>query len=105
MFKEYPIEKWRKKPIIVEVVKFDGTDECARFLQQGWGAGVVWRTWYNDDKFRIKTLEGEMILSEGDYVVKGAKDEFYPVKPDIFPKTFDDGIPWWRRLFLRLGGW
>lgn len=103
MPKEYQVEKWRKKPVVVEVMRFDGTDDCARALK-AWGAGIVWRTWYNDDKFRIGTLEGEMILSTGDYVVKGAADEFYPVKPDIFPKTFDDGIPWWRRLILWLGG-
>lgn len=32
----------------------------------------------------IRTLEGDMHVSPGDYVVKGTQGEFYPVKPDIF---------------------
>ncbi len=32
----------------------------------------------------IKTLEGVMTVSEGDYIIKGLKGEFYPCKPDIF---------------------
>lgn len=35
------------------------------------------------------TLEGEMHVSEGDYVIKGVQGEFYPCKPDIFKQTYD----------------
>lgn len=37
----------------------------------------------------IFTLEGEMIVSELDYVIKGVNGEFYPCKPDIFEKTYE----------------
>lgn len=37
----------------------------------------------------IKTLEGELIASIGDYVVKGIAGEFYPCKPDIFEQTYE----------------
>ena len=37
----------------------------------------------------IKTLEGDMTASEGDWVVKGLKGEFYPVKPDIFALKYE----------------
>ena len=40
-------------------------------------------------KIAIKTLEGEMIVSPGDYVIKGISNEFYPCKPDIFEKTYE----------------
>jgi hypothetical protein len=37
----------------------------------------------------IKTLEGEMRASEGDWIIKGVKGEFYPCKPDIFAATYE----------------
>ncbi len=37
----------------------------------------------------IKTLEGMMIASPGDYIIRGVNGEFYPCKPDIFEKTYD----------------
>ena len=30
-----------------------------------------------------------MKISEGDYIIKGVKGEFYPCKPDIFEMTYD----------------
>lgn len=41
------------------------------------------------DKITIKTLEGEMEASYGDYIIKGVNGEFYPCKPDIFEKTYE----------------
>jgi hypothetical protein len=41
----------------------------------------------------IRTLEGDMRVSFGDYVIKGIQGEFYPCKPDIFAASYapDDG--------------
>lgn len=36
----------------------------------------------------IYTLEGYHCASMGDYIVKGIKGEFYPVKPDIMELTY-----------------
>ena len=39
---------------------------------------------------RIDTLEGETYLvSEGDWIIKGVRGEFYPCKPDIFEQTYE----------------
>lgn len=43
----------------------------------------------------IATLEGEMHVSPGDWVIRGIHGEFYPCKPEIFeatyePETLDD---------------
>lgn len=35
----------------------------------------------------IHTLEGDMHLSQGDWLIQGVKGEFYPCKPDIFEVT------------------
>lgn len=37
----------------------------------------------------IKTLEGTMVASFGDYIIKGVQGEYYPCKPDIFLKTYE----------------
>ena len=38
----------------------------------------------------IVTLEGVMVASPGDWIIKGIKGEFYPCKPDIFDGLFKD---------------
>ena len=38
----------------------------------------------------IKTLEGDHICAEGDFIIKGVNGEFYPCKPDIFEKTYEE---------------
>lgn len=37
----------------------------------------------------IKTLEGDMQASVGDYIIKGIKGEYYPCKPDIFEQSYE----------------
>ncbi|MBE7361552.1 hypothetical protein INS20_02245 [Staphylococcus haemolyticus] len=44
---------------------------------------------FNIGYMYIETLEGTMTASLGDYIVKGVDGEFYPVKPEIFEKTYE----------------
>lgn len=37
----------------------------------------------------IETLEGVMTATEGDYIIKGLKGEFYPCKPDVFNQKYE----------------
>lgn len=37
----------------------------------------------------IKTLEGTMHASVGDYIITGVNGEEYPCKPDIFEQTYE----------------
>lgn len=37
----------------------------------------------------IETLEGTMKASAGDWIITGVNGERYPVKPDIFKKTYE----------------
>ena len=79
--------KYRKKPVEVEAEQL--TDEafgqCLEFLGQ--------EHWNEADretcKIRITTLEGEMYASKNDWIIKGVNGEFYPVKDDIFHKTYE----------------
>ena len=43
-------------------------------------------------EINIQTLEGIHIASHGDWIIKGAKGEFYPYKPDIFDLTYEPVI-------------
>ncbi|MGZ1491505.1 hypothetical protein [Brevibacterium sediminis] len=38
----------------------------------------------------IRTMEGDMRASLGDYIIKGVQGEFYPCKPDIFHATYEE---------------
>jgi len=74
--------KYIKKPVAIEAVQWDGYNkkEIEKFIgDNGFVKGA-----YVD----IGTLEGLMVASEGDYIIKGIKGEFYPCKPDIFKQTY-----------------
>lgn len=36
----------------------------------------------------IETLEGNMRISKGDFIVIGIKDDMFPVKPSIFKQNY-----------------
>ena len=76
--------KFRKKPVVIEAVQFTGNDaECLAFCP-------IARDPVDDRaNLVIPTLEGDMLVSMGDWIIKGVKGEFYPCKPDIFDATYD----------------
>ena len=49
---------------------------------------VIIKAYQTSKELIIKTLEGDMIASKGDWIVTGVDGEQYPVKPDIFKKTY-----------------
>lgn len=80
--------KYIKKAVEVEAIQWLKNDPIAIGKVCSW---IDSREFYiNDDKdLIIKTLEGEHLASDGDYIIKGIKGEFYPCKPDIFELTYD----------------
>lgn len=84
--------KFRKKPVVVDAVRFDGTPGGAVALFEEFdvpGAKVVPAHDLQTGWLTIPTLEGVMRADAGDYVIRGVKGEFYPCKPDIFEATYD----------------
>ena len=82
--------KYRKKPIVIEAIKFD----YERWVYQRQDAYPMVNGDYSDKGMSaknpiIKTLEGDMKISDGDYIIKGVNGEFYPIKADIFAKTYE----------------
>lgn len=97
------IKQYKKKPVIIEAVKFICGAEVPVMEFLGLTDKYrVKRMHYENDvasiiihqpettTLTIKTLEGEMIVSNGDYIIKGIQGEFYPCKPDIFLKSYDE---------------
>lgn len=39
--------------------------------------------------FEVNTPEGKMKCREGDYIIKGVKGEYYPIKKEIFEETYE----------------
>ena len=80
------VQKYRKKPVVIEAMHFDGSDESAQAICNWRG---VPQARDGSNAIRIQTLEGEMTASPGDWVIKGVKGEFYPCKPDVFAATYE----------------
>lgn len=80
------IKNYRKRPITIQALRWDvaNIEEMGQFL----GGPVLGRAY--DNTLLIKTFEGNMIASPGDYIIKGIKGEFYPCKPDIFEATYEE---------------
>ena len=78
--------KYMKKPIIVDAVQRTGNniEEIKSFLDENGGAYTI-----TGNNLVINTLEGDMLASLGDYIIKGIHGELYPCKPDIFKETYD----------------
>ena len=78
--------KYRKKPVIIEAVQFNGKDESVDWLLPQLISGEIGRA---INKLYIQTPEGIMTANIGDYIIKGINGEFYPCSPDIFEKTYE----------------
>ena len=93
--------KYKKKPIVIEAVQLQLNNilEVERFIENK--EIIVGSSNMCQDKFedyknlvvkegrKIKTLEGEVVASVGDYIIKGIQGEVYPCKPDIFKATYE----------------
>ena len=79
--------QYSKKPVVIEAEQYLlGEVIRAKWLFDAMESGIV----FNDaDGLKIKTLEGVMSASVGDWIIKGVKGEIYACKPDIFAKTYE----------------
>ncbi len=82
--------KYKKKPVIIEAIKWTGDPKTTEIEDKSFVDAYKNGTFkYNGNKMLIKTLEGEMTASPGDYIIKGVQGEFYPCKADIFAQTYE----------------
>ena len=84
------IKKYRKKPVEIEAIQYTGKNdnEIIKFTNNN---AYFEHNFFTGNKVMfIKTLEGNMQVSIGDFVIKGVNGEFYPCKPDIFARTYEE---------------
>lgn len=94
--KENDPKKYKTKPCEIEAVQWDGFNlkEISEFVGESSVNYISTAAWQTIDKrtgirMRIKTLEGWLDVSVGDYIIKGLAGEFYPCKPDVFEKKYE----------------
>ena len=80
--------KYRKKPVVIDAVKFEDTAACADALAD-LEHGSPCKLFVVGQELEVQTLEGLMKAQLGDYIIRGVKGELYPCKPDIFEATYD----------------
>ena len=81
--------QYRKKPVVIEAIQLEDLEVYTLMSilhLVGLGKDIFE---VKGDGLIIKTLEGDMRASIGDWIIKGVQGEFYPCKPDIFEKTYE----------------
>ena len=94
--------RYTKLPITIEA--FQITEETRRdnrdwpeWLNKAWQddhqtMGSVFPAMYPNsdgtDALMVNTLEGFMVVSWGDWIIRGVEGELYPCRPSIFEATY-----------------
>ena len=79
--KNYLIMKYRKKPIIVEAIKYKKGMKHPAICIKADAPGCAGP--------HIHTLEGCYMLTNKHWIIKGIKGEYYPCDNVIFKKTYE----------------
>ena len=91
-------QRYTKRPVTIEAIQWDGTQSGATPIidwildhdhsADYWAPGE-WDHETNAAYINITTLEGNMIASRDDWIIRGVQGEFYPVKNQIFEETYE----------------
>jgi len=87
--------KFRKKPITIDAWQHFGDcgNYTADFPQWILDAVTGGRIYAYGHETLIKTLEGDMRVNDGDWIICGVKGEIYAVRDDIFRETYSQVDP------------
>lgn len=92
--------KYRKKPVEIEAFQLGVDHPPMWFIAETTKKGKVQlhdelaksdfikMTENSNVTATIKTLEGDHLANNGDYIIRGVKGELYPCKPEIFELTY-----------------
>ena len=75
--------KFKKKPVVIEATHW--------FPLPNANDGVVYqgKDHQGEDYYFVSTLEGDMRIRPGDWLIRGIKGELYPCRDDIFRASYD----------------
>jgi hypothetical protein len=95
------VTPFRKKPVVIEAIQYANNDyadnplefhsDPPQWLRNAIDDGTVRPEFRSEDYWYlvIHTLEGNMDVTPGDWIIQGIKGELYPCKPDIFDATYE----------------
>lgn len=78
---------YRKRPVVIEAIRFVGGRENAQEILQFTEHKAVW--FFNHETISIDTPDGTVNIDIGDWIIKGARGEFYSCKNDTFERTYE----------------
>jgi len=78
--------KFRKKPVVIEAVQWNGHP----IVFKPWidKLGALPFSFDESMNLKIRTLEGEMTADIGDWIIRGVVGEFYPCKHNVFAESY-----------------
>lgn len=82
------VRKFRKRPVTIEAMQITSGESVLSIAEWINNPQTGYST--NPPTVWIETLEGRMEGSTGDWVIKGTEGEFYPCKPDVFNKIYQE---------------
>jgi hypothetical protein len=83
--------KFRKKPVVIEATQWfkDGDHPMVSEVMGNPTDFGGWTALTPTGDYAVRTLEGWMQVTPGDWIITGVKGEHYPCKPDIFEATYE----------------
>lgn len=97
--------KYQKRPVQIEAVQYnkrkyelvllddinykDYFSETPAWLKQAIENETIYSTPYTF-KAKIKTMEGDMAIKNGSYIIRGVQGEVYACDEDIFHETYEE---------------
>ena len=88
--------KYRKKPVVIDAIQWDGTKEQGAAIAQRLApdGSIEVYTDFNAQlelvpRLTCRTLEGYLLASPGDYIIRGIGGEVYPCTPGIFEASYE----------------
>lgn len=93
--KKKKVRNYIKKPVEIQAVQFtrDNINACLEFTNYNLRDIKLPKNTKEKMTGLIRTLEsqhGLHTVQENDFIIKGIHGEFYPCKPDIFEKTYEE---------------
>lgn len=85
------IRSFRKRPVVIQAEQYRSFRTLSSPFTQTAPEGTF--NYAEDGALLINTLEGVMRASDGDWIIRGVRGEFYPCKPEIFATTYEEVAP------------
>ena len=88
--------RYKKKPVVIQAFRLVNNQNPPQWFSQQMNSGNIVYVQDQDptsnkilQTVQIKTLEGTMTASDGDWIIIGVNGEIYPCKNDVFEKSYD----------------